>query len=150
MTPDRKELLANRAARHLALLLRLAGWVLLLAWPFVFIPEEWMAASHRGLGLGEFPASPLVDYLTRSASLLYGIHGAIYLALATDVPRFLPILRVLAMLTLLAGALLIGIDLHAGLPRYWILAEGPPLLVLGGLMLFLVGRAEATDESGGF
>ena len=40
----------------------------------VFLPVRWMAETHEWLGLGEFPESPLVDYLTRSASLLYAWH----------------------------------------------------------------------------
>ena len=45
--------------RILALVLRLNAVVLLLAFPMMLLPVEWMAATHRGLGLGEFPASPV-------------------------------------------------------------------------------------------
>lgn len=123
-------------------MLRLAGLLLVLAWPFVFVPESWMAASHRALGLGEFPASPLVDYLTRSISMLYGIRGLVYLVLATDVLRYLPVIRLFGWMDLVAAILLIGIDLHAGLPLYWTLSEGPPLIGGAVLLLFLVKRAE--------
>lgn len=136
----------DRATRLLALLLRLVGGLLLLAWPFVFLPESWMAASHRALGLGEFLASPLVDYLTRSVSVLYGFHGVLYLALASDVVRFLPVIRVLALLDMIAGVLLLGIDLHAGLPLYWVLAEGPPVFFYGGV-LWILARLAANAAS---
>lgn len=130
------------AAHYLAWVLRLAGALLVLAWPFVFLPESWMATSHRALGLGEFPASTLVDYLTRSISVLYGIRGLVYLLLATDVARYLPVIRFFGWMDVVAGVLLIGIDLHAGLPLYWTLSEGPPLIGAAALILYLAKRAE--------
>ena len=63
--------------RLLVLLLRFAGVVLLLAYGAVFLPAVWMAATHRWLELGDFPAFPIVDYLTRSISILYGIKGGL-------------------------------------------------------------------------
>ncbi len=109
----------------------------------VLLPTPWMAATHRWLGLGEFPASPLVDYLTRSIACLYALHGALFLALARDVTRHRPIIVLLAKLNLLFGAALIGIDLHAGLPIYWTLAEGPPILGFALVMLWLARSPEA-------
>ena len=55
---------------------------MLLAFFAIFLPVRWMAVTHEWLGLGEFPASPLVDYLTRSASLLYAWHGGLLLVLS--------------------------------------------------------------------
>jgi len=50
----------NARERALAVLLRVSGGVMLLALFVIVLPTEWMAATHRWLGLGEFPASPLV------------------------------------------------------------------------------------------
>ncbi len=119
------------------ILLRLAGVLMLLAFGAVFLPTEWMAASHRWLGLGEFPASPLVDYITRSASALYGIHGGLYLVVASDVRRYVGVLVYLAWMAIVFGVLMVGVDLHAGLPLYWTLGEGPPVAAFGALLLVL-------------
>ncbi len=124
--------------KWLAILLRIAGGVMLLAFGAVFMPTEWMAANHRWLGLGEFPASPLVDYLTRSASVLYGIHGGLYVVVAQDVRRHAPVLKFLAATAVLFGALVLGIDLHAGMPWYWTFSEGPSVLAFGVLLLVLL------------
>lgn len=129
---------AGSAERWLAIMLRIAGGVMLLAFGAVFMPTEWMAASHRWLGLGEFPASPLVEYLTRSASVLYGVHGGLYLVVATDIRRYAGVLAYLAAAAILLGVLMVGIDLHAGMPWYWTLGEGPPVLGFGVLILILL------------
>lgn len=63
MTPD-------VSARLLVFLLRLAGAITVTAFFAIFLPVEWMASSHRWLGLGEFPRAPVVDYLARHAGVL--------------------------------------------------------------------------------
>ncbi len=119
------------------ILLRIGGVIMLLAFGAVFMPSEWMAASHRRLGLGEFPVSPLVDYLARSASVLYGVHGGLYLVIARDVRRYDGVLVYLAWVAIGFGVLMVGIDLHAGMPLYWTLGEGPPISAFGALLLAL-------------
>ncbi len=123
-------------------LLRLAGGIMLLAFPMALLPVEWMAATHRWLGLGEFPASPLVDYLTRSASLLYGFHGGLLIVAATDVRRHALIVRYVAVMNVVFGMAVAGVDLHAGLPLAWTLAEGPPVAGFGLVLLWLLGQVE--------
>ena len=132
------EPVSSNAEKWLAILLRIAGSVMLLAFGAVFLPNEWMAAGHRWLGLGEFPASPLVDYLTRSASALYGIHGGLYLVVARDVRRHAGVLAYLAAMNVVFGTLMVGIDLHAAMPWFWTLVEGPPVAVFGVLLLVLL------------
>jgi hypothetical protein len=129
---------ASGAQKWLAILLKLAGGVMLVAFAAIFMPTSWMAANHRWLGLGDFPASPLVDYLTRSVSALYGIHGGLYLVAARDVRRHAEVLRYLAAMNVVFGALMLGIDVHAGMPWYWSLCEGPPVLAFGVLLLALL------------
>ena len=133
--------------RILIWILRLAGALMLLAWPAVFLPVDWMAATHRWLGLGEFPESALVDYLTRSISILYGIHGGLLLILANDLRRYRKVVVYLATMGVVFGALMIGVDLHAGLPASWTLTEGPPLLAVSVVMLWLLRSVPEGDRA---
>lgn len=131
----------NSSERALQILLRIGGVTMLLAFFAIFLPVRWMAVTHEWLGLGEFPESPLVDYLTRSVSLLYASNGGLLLVASFDVRRYRPVLVYLGIATAIGGLILLGIDLHAGLPAYWTLWEGPPVAVIGCLMVWLALRS---------
>ncbi len=124
----------------MALVLRFAGVILLSAFGAVFLPVAWMAATHRWLGLGEFPTYPIVDYLTRSISILYGIKGGLYLLLSTDVRRFRPVIIYSAGAAVGFGLAMLVIDVGAGLPWQWTLGEGPCVILAGTAILVLARR----------
>jgi hypothetical protein len=121
----------------LALVLRCGGCLLTLAFAAVFLPTSWMAATHDWLGLGEFPAAPITDYLARSVSALYGFHGVLLFIVASDPVRYERIVLYLGVANIVFGLMLFGIDVHAGLPRWWTAVEGPPVAGLGVLLLYL-------------
>jgi hypothetical protein len=126
--------------RLLVILLRLGGVVTLSAFLAMLLPVEWMASTHRWLGLGEFPHSPVVDYLARSVAALYGFHGVLLLIVASDPVRFLTIVRFIGVMNVGFGLILVAIDAHAGLPWWWTLGEGPPITAFGLVVLFLSRR----------
>jgi hypothetical protein len=123
--------------RLLVLLLRLAGTVTLLAFAAVLLPVDWMAATHRWLGLGEFPRLPVVDYLARSVAALYGFHGVLVLIVSRDPVKYRTIVWFIAAMNVIFGLMLVAIDIHAGLPGSWILFEGPPIVAFGLVIGFL-------------
>jgi hypothetical protein len=123
--------------RILTVFLRLFGGVTVLAFLAMLLPVEWMAATHQWLGLGEFPRAPIVDYLTRSVSSLYGFHGVLVLLVARDPIRYLTIVRYLGWMYILGGVFAIVIDLYAPLPWWWTIVEGPSTLLSGALILYL-------------
>ncbi len=130
----------DQTEKLLKLVLRLTGVVLVLALAAVFLPVRWMAASHSWLGLGQFPESSLTDYLTRSISALYAVQGGLFLLASTDVARFLPVVRYLGLTHVIFGLLILGIDLHAGMPSYWTFVEGPSIVLIGVVVLWLARR----------
>ena len=73
---------------RLVVLLRVAGCVLLTAFLAMCLPVDWMASTHRWLGLGEFPRAPVVVYLARSVAALYGFHGVLVLLVSSDPLRY--------------------------------------------------------------
>jgi len=99
-----------------------------------------MAAMHRWLRLGEFPASPLVDYLTRSISFLYGFHGGLLLVVANDIRRYRGIVVYLVVMGFAFGASMIAVDLHAAMPPRWTLGEGPAIIITS-----VIGQASETQ-----
>ena len=123
--------------RLLVLLLRFGGVVTAAAFLAVFLPVDWMAAIHQWLGMGEFPRAPVVEYLARSIAALYGFHGVLLLIVARNPTQHRPIVRYIGVLNIVFGILLTVIDVNAGMPVFWTLAEGPPIVGFGLLVLFL-------------
>jgi hypothetical protein len=121
----------------LQLLLRLAGVIMSSAFLAMFLPTDWMESTHQWLGLGEFPRSPLVDYLTRSVAALYGFHGALLLLISRDPVKYRTIVQFVAVMNIVFGTIMLVIDLHAGLPWWWTLGEGPPIIAFGIVIAFL-------------
>jgi hypothetical protein len=121
----------------LVFLLRLGGTMTLLAFPMMLLPDESMAAIHRWLGMGELPRAPVVGYLARSVSALYGFHGVLLFIIATDPVRYRRFVVYIGWMNVTFGLMLLAIDLHAGLPGWWTAVEGPGLVVLGVVVLWL-------------
>jgi hypothetical protein len=127
----------QRSLAALVLFLRFGGVLLILAFGAVVLPTNWMAATHGWLGMGEFPAAPLTDYLTRSVSALYGFHGVLLFIVSGDPARYERIVLYLGVMNVVFGLMLFAIDLHAGLPLAWTFLEGPVLVGIGVLVLYL-------------
>jgi hypothetical protein len=123
--------------RILVIFLRLFGGVTVLAFLAMLLPVEWMAATHQWLGLGEFPRAPIVDYLARSVSALYGFHGVLVLLVARDPVRYRSIVLYLGWMYIVSGAFAMVIDISAPLPWWWTAIEGPSTLISGVLILYL-------------
>jgi len=126
-------------------LLRLIGGVELFAIPFLLFPFAWMNTVHdRILGLGTLPNAPIVEYMARSLSALYAVHGAVVFRLSFDVPRFRPLIGFLGYLHLVLGLVVFVIDLTARLPMWWVAGEGPGIAT-GGLLILILNRSSASD-----
>lgn len=119
------------AERVLVVLLRIGAVLTGSAVFAIFLPESTMASVHSSLGLGEFPASPLTHYLTRSLSAMYAFHGGLLAVLSLDVRRFRPVLTFVGWATAGLGAAFTAIDLTAPMPIWWTLAEGPWVVAIG-------------------
>ncbi|MEM7474381.1 MAG: hypothetical protein AAF483_05255 [Planctomycetota bacterium] len=127
-------------------LLRIIGFSICLAFFPILMPLGTMQQIHAWLGLGDAPDQPIFEYLARSTSLMYFVHGCTLLVCSSDIQRFMPLIKTLAGLNLFVGFVLIGTDLMAGMPSYWTAAEGPPI-VLGGILLgWLAHRSKREAE----
>jgi len=126
---------SSTRVRRLAAVLIAFGLLDLAALAAVVMPREWMAAMNGVAGLGLLPAEPIVGYLARSSSALYSLHGALMLFLASDVIRYAPVIRFLAIAAILHGLVILGIDLAEGMPRWWLIAEGPCFSLTGVVTL---------------
>ena len=71
--------------RPLIILLRVVGVAACAAIIASVMPTTWMATTHKWLGLGDFPDTPITQYLARSVSVLYAIFGGLLIVVSTDV-----------------------------------------------------------------
>ena len=124
----------------LIVFLRLIGGVSLFAFAAAVMPEKWIVEIAEALGFDPFPFSPLTFYLARNLSLLYGFVGAALLLVASDLPRYFPLVRYAALGTILFGVLQVIVDVQAGLPGWWTLGESLSTLVGGALLYWLQHR----------
>jgi hypothetical protein len=134
----------SNSDKALRLLLYGLGISSLFALVPVFMPFSWMLAIHRWLGLGEMPAAPVVEYLARSASVLYALYGALCLAVVVDLERYRPLVRFLGAMFILLSLILFGVDIVVGMPWWWTVWEGPGSAVLGVLMFLLARPTRVT------
>lgn len=136
-----------RRDRKLKWFLRLVGVADLLAVVVVFLPTEWLGWAHEAVGLGALPQGPIVGYLARSTSLLYGIHGAMLLVLAVDVGRYRALIRWYGRVIAVAGALLIGVDIAESMPIWWTVFEGAAVVGIGVVILTLCHDDSAETDA---
>ena len=137
----------NRYEKALVLLLRGSAVLLLTALVPAMMPFAWMKEIHSQLGMGELPEGPIMGYLTRSLSGMYAMHGALGFFVSLDIHRYLPVVKCLAVLCVLFGIGLLVLDVAVGMPTFWILCEGPFVIVLGGVLLWLTGRVRKGEDS---
>jgi len=126
-----------RAQKSLAFLLRCSAVMLFMALAPLFFPHSWLASINRDLGLGELPDTAIIGYLTRSLAALYALHGVLVLYVSLDVRRYLPLIFCLAVLGVIFGAFLVFLDISVGMPRMWIIGEGPFIIIFGAMIFGL-------------
>jgi len=120
--------------------LRVLAVLLMTAIVPAVMPSAWMEEIPIRLGMGELPRGPMIGYLTHSLSAMYAMHGAIVFFVSLDVRRYLPIVKCLGVLAAIFGIGMIVLDVVVGMPMFWMLCEGPFIIVVGGVMFWLAGR----------
>ena len=78
-----------------------------------------------------------VGYLARSLTLFYAIVSAITLFVSLDIRRKKSFLKLWAVIVVVTGLVLLGIDIAEGMPLSWTLWEGPPTILIGLVVLWL-------------
>ncbi|MCH7687985.1 MAG: hypothetical protein IH899_15115 [Planctomycetes bacterium] len=135
----------NRSELSIVIILRVIGVTGLFAIPAIFLPYSWMNAIHEYMGLGELPDAPIVSYLARSLSAFYAIVSTITLFVSFDIRRYRSFVKLWAIIVIVTGFVLLGIDVTAGMLMSWTLGEGPPTIVVGLVVLWL--QRKITVES---
>jgi hypothetical protein len=128
--------------KRLQLFLRVFAILPMTAVFAAMLPIATMDQVHQYVGLGTLPKGPIVEYLARSTSLFYAIHGALLWYIASDLRRYRDLFRFYLWISLLFALGLFLTDLSAGLPPAWALAEGPAIAGFVGLIMWLFRRCD--------
>jgi hypothetical protein len=116
----------------------------MLAFGAVVMPRAWMEASHEWLGLGTMPDGPVINFMIRQASFVYGLHGIALWIFATDVLRYRPLVLFTGASYVLSGPVFLLIDRHTGMPWFWTVGDAVGCLLVGLALLALdPGRSPA-------
>jgi hypothetical protein len=135
----------NTEYKILRWILMVSGIFLMCAFFAMLLPVETMRMAHKWLGLGEFPVAPITDYLARSTSMLYGVHGSVMFYAGLTIQHHWRFVWLLGWLHVVIGVSLVVIDSMAPMPMYWTLMEGPSIAALGVLILFLFKRGSPPE-----
>jgi hypothetical protein len=131
--------------RRLQLFLRIFALGPMSAVFAAMLPIGVMDRIHQLIGLGPLPQGPIVEYLARSTSMFYAIHGVLLWYLASDLRRYRDLFRFYLRVSLLFAAGLFLTDLSAGLPPRWTLVEGPIVAAFIVLIMVWFRKAELAD-----
>lgn len=133
-------------SKWLRVVLFLGGCTLTSAAVSVFFSPQYMAQIHAWLGLGDFPIQPITVYLAKSTSLLYAIHGLVLLFVSFKFKELHVSVPFLGWLHVVIGAAMIYVDVAAQMPVWWLAIEGPPVIGVGLLLVYLYSRARQKGQ----
>jgi hypothetical protein len=137
----------DRHWRPLARFTRGFSVITMLAFIPAVMPDRWIIDTAAWLGYPELPPHPLVFYLARQLSLLYGLLGTIGYWASHDLPARAGLVRLFAWLLLGLAAAQFLIDPWAGLPWWWTVCEAIGPAFGGAIIWWLHIRAAAADRS---
>ena len=138
----------SRAERWMVLLLRLTALGCMSAIFAVFMPRTWMAFVHEKLGLGKFPDGPVIVYLARSVSFFYAGLGVVIWLAATDVRRYVSLIRFVATAGIVFGIVITTSNVLTGMPWWWQVGEALSVFPLCIVVLWLQHRLAELDSNG--
>jgi len=75
---------------------------------------------------------------------ILAMHGAVMFYVAWHFDRCQLLVPLLGWLHVVLGTFMIGVDINAGMPLYWIAGEGLPIALTGGAILWLFPAAMTT------
>ena len=96
---------------------------------------------------GPMPQGPIVEYLARSTSMFYALHGVLLWFIASDLRRYSELFRFYLWISLAFAAGLFLTDLSAGLPPRWTLVEGPIVASFIGIILVWFSNLDMDGHS---
>lgn len=119
-----------------SLVLKVAAATSLITLGAVFAPDYALGKLQWLLGMGRLPDSALLRYLGAGGSFVYIVTGILMWVMAGDVVRYRPMIVLSAWIMLAAAPIYAYINLHTGMPLWWMAMDVVACLVLGTVLLW--------------
>jgi hypothetical protein len=131
-------------SRLLRLLLLASAFAWAVSVVAVILPWPMAVTALRGLGAGDIPADPMLDYWLRMAAGAFTGVGIFFLALAIWPSRFANVIGMAGALMFAEGIVLLAHGLRLGLRPFPFYADTAFCLLVGAGIWML--RKEATNQ----
>ena len=127
--------------RQLSVALRVMAGLDMLAVAAMAAPWSWLswAARLNGYEIGE--TVPLVHYLTRTASGMYVVYGALLWFLSLRPVHHASVIRFLAWLSVVHSFAVLAVDWAVGMPLFWCTSEFGGHMAEAVILLLLLRRS---------
>ena len=125
------------------LILRIMALIALPVLPAIFAPHLTVEKLSWLAGFGEPPHVPLIYYLAAGGSFVYLALSAMLWIISNDLVRYRPLVIFSAWVCLIAGPAYLWIDLHVGMPPWWVLMDAVSCFIGGLVLLRAAGPSEA-------
>lgn len=122
--------------RFQRIVLRVIALASLLALPGVIVPRFMAEKVSWLMGFGQPPMTPLMLYMMAGGSAVFVGQAVLLWALASDVLRYQPLVRLMAWCYVVIGPLFLWIDTQAGLPLWWMLMDGAGSFIAGAVLVW--------------
>jgi hypothetical protein len=132
-----------KSQRAAATFLRFVAVLQMLTAGVAIVPLAWIGAWHLWVGLGAMSHDPMLPYVLRTAGFVQGGIGVLLWIMASDVPRYRPLILATAGIYLIAGPTFYFIESIAQIPLFWCMLDSVSCLATGAILLALSLRSRA-------
>jgi hypothetical protein len=141
-TPIGDPAMTRDLARRLLWIVVIAnGVAMLTAVVPMLMPRSWIVWTHARLGMGEFPAQPIAEYLACLTSGVYAIFGLVLLICARDLDRYAAVITAIVGGVAVLSVVMLLYGLRIGIPTWWLIGDGVTAIGSGVIVLYLQRRA---------
>lgn len=115
----------------------------------IFLPWPTAVSALQGLGAGNIPSDPMLDYWLRMAAGAFTGVGIFFAILAARPRKFAAAIPIAGVLMVGEGIVLLVHGLRLGLPPFPFSCDTAFCILLGGGILLLGGTAGGREEASG-
>jgi hypothetical protein len=127
----------------LKVVLRVTAVIVGLAVFALVMPRGWMVEAHRWMGLGDFPADPMAEYLARALSGFYAMMGGLLWLVSRRPRRYAAVITYIAVAWTVLALTVLSLAPRMGMPVGLVGGDTACVLVFSIAVLSIQARLKA-------